>query len=94
MPDISEDRIIRQFEDFIYSQGIRPHGTLSINPDGKIHRFTLEGDRLGTKNGAYCLHVDGCPSGWVHDWHKGKDEKIYWKSNTRNSNRIAQHAKN
>ena len=78
MPDISEDRIIRQFEDFIYSQGIRPHGTLSINPDGKIHRFTLEGDRLGTKNGAYCLHVDGCPSGWVQDWHKN-GEKLLWK---------------
>lgn len=75
---VSEDRIISQFEDFIHTQGVRPHGTLSINPDGKIHRFCLEGDRLKTKNGAYCLHVDGCPSGWVQDWHKG-GEKLLWK---------------
>lgn len=75
---VSEDRIVSQFEDFIHSQGVRPHGTLIIQPDGKIHRFCLEGDRLGSKNGAYRLYSDGCPAGWVQDWHKG-GEKLLWK---------------
>lgn len=32
--------------------------------DGVLHRVHIEGDKPGTKNGAYILHTDGNPSGW------------------------------
>ncbi len=73
---VSEDRVISQFLDFIFSSGFRPKSSLSIIADGQIHRFALENDRSGATSGAYCLHMDGCPAGFVQDWH-GK--KATWK---------------
>lgn len=35
-----------------------------ITADGILHRCHVEGDKRGTKNGAYILHMDGKPSGW------------------------------
>ena len=31
--------------------------------DGNLHRFYVEGDRKGSKNGYYTLHLDGRPAG-------------------------------
>ena len=65
---IDEASVITQFLDFMRNSGIEPHGDIEINPDGKIHRFCVEGDRAGSKNGAYCLHLDGYPAGFVQNW--------------------------
>lgn len=67
---INEVSVIAQFRAFMTSIGIEPHGDIEINPDGKIHRFCVEGDRAGSKNGAYCLHIDNRPAGFVQDWRK------------------------
>ncbi len=44
----------------------------SIIPDGKLHRFYVEGDRRGTRNGWYVLHLDGVPAGSFGSWKTGE----------------------
>jgi len=39
--------------------------------DGLLHRAHVEGDKPGTKNGAYILHTDGNPSGWFQHFSSG-----------------------
>ena len=34
-----------------------------IEADGLLHRFHIEGDKRGTLNGWYCLHLDGRAAG-------------------------------
>jgi putative DNA primase/helicase len=36
--------------------------------DGELHRGHVEGDKKGTKNGAYIIHCDGSPAGWFHHY--------------------------
>jgi putative DNA primase/helicase len=40
-------------------------------PDGQLHRIHVEGQRHGTKNGAYILHGDRSPAGWWLDFVSG-----------------------
>lgn len=64
-----------------YSTGTRNHtldfalaieasglGSPSIIPDGDLHRFRVEGDRAGSRNGWYSLHLDGTPAGIFGSW--------------------------
>ncbi len=39
--------------------------------DGALHCVHVEGDKRGTKNGAYILHADGNPSGWFQHFVSG-----------------------
>ena len=47
--------------------------------DGRLHRFDVEGDRKGSKNGYYALHLDGRPAGAFGCWKRGVKET--WKAN-------------
>ena len=40
-------------------------------PDGQIHRFHVPGDKAGTHNGWYVLHLDGIVSGAFGSWKAG-----------------------
>ena len=45
-----------------------------ITADGKLHRFAVQGDKPGSKNGWYILFGDGVPAGAFGSWktgHKG-----------------------
>jgi putative DNA primase/helicase len=42
-----------------------------IIPDGVLHRFTVPGDRPGTRNGYYLLHLDGVAAGAFGSWKTG-----------------------
>ena len=42
-----------------------------IETDGRIHRFHIEGDRAGSLNGWYLLHLDGRPAGAFGSWKLG-----------------------
>jgi phage/plasmid primase-like uncharacterized protein len=67
--------IERQVISFMESSGITPPRELVL--DGKTHRYPVEADRHGSKSGAYCIHTDGWPAGWVQDFHLG--DAVYWK---------------
>ena len=51
-----------------------------IIPDGKLHRFTVKGDKAGKKNGWYVLYGDGLPAGAFGCWKRGISES--WCSKT------------
>jgi len=40
-------------------------------PDGAIHRFHVPGDRAGSRNGWYVLHLDGIAFGLFGSWKAG-----------------------
>jgi putative DNA primase/helicase len=42
-----------------------------IEADGQLHRFHVEGDKPGTRNGYYVLHPDGRAAGIIGSWKTG-----------------------
>lgn len=58
------------FSNAMLDAGIVIHG--AIIADGKIQRAYVEGDKRGTKNLSYCLHLDGRPSGYFEHWGRIK----------------------
>jgi len=36
--------------------------------DDKIHRYQIEGRKNGSTDGAYVIHPDGIPAGFIQDW--------------------------
>ncbi|WP_411727169.1 toprim domain-containing protein [Methyloglobulus sp.] len=62
----NENDAVNGFKAAMLDNGITPPDTLI--GDSFLHRFFVEGDRKGTLNGAYILHLDNRPSGWtMHD---------------------------
>jgi len=43
--------------DAMASAGLRPHKPLDLEANGKIHRFRLDGDKSGSRNGWAVLHT-------------------------------------
>ncbi len=74
---IEESEIREQVLSLMSQLGIRPASYEELRLDGEIHRYDIEGDRRGKKNGAYCIHTDGLPAGFVQDWKR--DVKTIWK---------------
>lgn len=66
---ILPQEISDQFCRAMQSAGIRYSG--EIIADGRLHRFHIEGQKQGSLNGAYTLHLDGCPAGWFMDYKTG-----------------------
>ena len=65
-----------QFHQAMQAAGINYSG--EIIPDGKLHRFHIEGRKQGSKDGAYTLHLDGCPAGYFQDYKTGVSQT--WRS--------------
>lgn len=66
-PRLSDAAIL--FRDAI--QGVI--GKIDFVPEGdsQIHRFHVAGDKPGTLNGVYCLHLDAIATGWYGTWKDG-----------------------
>lgn len=60
---------INGFQAAMLDHGINPPDNLI--GDSALHRFHVEGDKKGTLNGAYVLHLDGKPSGWAMHYKTG-----------------------
>lgn len=65
------------FIDFMHSVDCPPDPSVVINPDDKMHRFMLSGDKPKTQNGSYILRIDpdgfavgGCMNFRDQVWHK------------------------
>ena len=61
--------ILTEFTAAMATAGIVTDDT--ITPDGQLHRIHIEGQRRGTRNGAYILHDDHSPAGWWMDFVTG-----------------------
>lgn len=48
-------------------------GKIDFVPEGdsQIHRFHVPGDKPGTLNGVYCLHLNSIATGWYGTWKDG-----------------------
>lgn len=46
------------------------HTKDNIIPDGKLHRFTVESDKPGSKNGWYVIYDDSLPAGAFGCWKR------------------------
>lgn len=77
---LSLSETIEQFRDAMRAQGIETKN--EIFPDGKLHRFHVDGDAKGSLNGFYCLHFDEKPAG-IFGCNKryGFDKRFQWQSN-------------
>ena len=42
-----------------------------LSADGALRRVYVDGDKRGSKNGAYVLHADGNPAGWAMHYRTG-----------------------
>ena len=73
MYEVPELLIIEQVEAHMRQLGISPHGNITLNADGELHRYCVEGDSPGSKNGAYRIHTDGVPAWYLKDWKRGID---------------------
>lgn len=66
-------QIINQFQAELSANGITP--PCEIIADAQLHRFHIEGDKPGSKNGWYVLHLEGVPCGIYGSWKKGLNLK-------------------
>ena len=70
------DQVLRKMREL----GIYPAKDDYLILDGKLHRYTIQGDKPSTKNGAYLVHIDGIPAGYFQNWKTG--EKTTWRFDT------------
>lgn len=59
---------INEFRSVLERAGIAAEQVIA---DGRLHRYWIEGDKAGTRNGWYVLHVDGVPAGAYGSWKHG-----------------------
>lgn len=52
-----------------------------IVPDGRIYRYRVDGERAGSKNGWYALHLDPIPHGAFGSWRTGETHTWRAESN-------------
>lgn len=65
---------IKHIDDFMAAMsdaGLAMHKTALI-ADGALHRYRVDGDKAGSKNGWYSLHLDGQPFGAFGSWKTGQ----------------------
>ena len=58
----------------LFHQAMSDRGIVTRNTipaDGDLHRFHIEGDKRGSKNGWAVLHNDGIPAGAFGNWKHG-----------------------
>lgn len=60
---------VQEFREAMHRAGLVPPD--AIEADGALHRFHVEGDRGGSRNGWYCLHLDGRAAGVFGSWKAG-----------------------
>lgn len=69
---LSLAQVLDQFRAAMHGAGLSPPD--EITADGKLHRWRVEGDKAGSKNGWYVLHADGLPAGEFGSWKAGLTE--------------------
>ncbi|MBI3479130.1 MAG: DUF3987 domain-containing protein [Nitrosomonadales bacterium] len=58
----------------------------TITADGRLHRFNVEGDKRGKRNGWYVLHLDGLAAGSFGSWRTGESHQWCTKAEREMSN--------
>ena len=79
---MSDSNIIKAFS--LAARAVCPPSSAEFLPDGRIHRFHVEGDKRGSRNGWYVLNIDGSDVayGAYGNWKTG--EKQTWTLRSEN----------
>ncbi len=77
IPEYDIEQQVRAFMDHL---AVTPAPYEHIIIDGDLHRYDIDGEKRGKKSGAYLIHSDGLPAGFVQDWRQGI--KANWKFDT------------
>lgn len=67
------------FIDALAAAGLAMHKDSAV-ADGRLHRYRVDGDKAGSKNGWYVLHLDDKPFGAFGSWKTGQSET--WTTNS------------
>lgn len=78
-----------KFLDAIAAVGLSPVKG-DIKPDGKLHRYRVEGDKAGSRNGWYVLHLAPIPAGAFGSWRTG--ETHTWRDDAVNRGALVERA--
>lgn len=70
--------VVWSFYEELCRAGLKPVGHTPI-PDGKRHRFTVEGDDSGSNNGWYILHPDPPANAVYGCWKRHNGESLRWR---------------
>lgn len=60
---------IEAFRGAMFDAGLTPPSV--IEADGQLHRYQVDGDKAGSRNGWYALHLDGRAAGVFGSWRTG-----------------------
>ena len=80
--DFSPEEVKAQFRISMVEMNAEPDDRYELKANGQLQRYHIKGDKQSSKNGAYVLHMDGYPAGFIQNW---KGEKISWKFNAEHS---------
>jgi putative DNA primase/helicase len=70
-----------EFLNALAAMGLMPARQVGFLADGRIHRYRVEGDKSGSKNGWYVLYTDGAvPAGAFGSWKTGDSGTWFAKS--------------
>lgn len=69
--------IERQVLEAMREAGIPPLRDTRLVIDGALHRYAVEGDKGRETAGAYVIHPDGFPGGYISSWRHGVE--VRWK---------------
>ena len=70
----SDAEIEQQFRAFMDAHGVSPAPYETLILDGLLHRYDVSGDKRYSRNGAYIIHTDGLPAGFLQNWKLGIKE--------------------
>ncbi len=67
--------------DAMAAAGLAPAKAIELNPDGKIHRYRITGDKAGSLNGWVVFHGEfGSFGSWktgeTHTWHPARSQPL------------------
>ncbi len=80
--EFSPEEVKAQFRISMVEMNAEPDDRYELKANGQLQRYHIKGDKQSSKNGAYVLHMDGYPAGFIQNW---KGEKISWKFNAEHS---------
>ena len=77
----SEDGIRTFFLNKMFEYNMPPvQSDSNLIMDGNWQRYTIQGQKRGSNNGAYFIHTDNIPAGYIQDWaNPGHGYKINMK---------------
>lgn len=64
--------VVTTMADAMRGAGLSPAKSIDLVPDGKLHRYRIDGDKAGSRNGWFVLHSQPLLAGAFGSWKTGE----------------------